>query len=158
MGCEWRQTDWRSIKDDREKYAAYLCSREWSVLKAAVHERARGRCERCEINQIDAVHHLTYARKYREDLDDLQAICNPCHEFVHGKSDFDPKPGCAALQLDASGRVLINAGGVLYDFELSAGVAMIGGTVTANLLHKVISRAEEIADAVRDEREEDARG
>lgn len=84
-------SDWRSIKDDREKYAAYLCSREWSVLKAAVHERARGRCERCEINQIDAVHHLTYARKYREDLDDLQAICNQCHEFVHGKSDFDPK-------------------------------------------------------------------
>ena len=83
--------DWRSIKDDREKYAAYLCSREWSVLKFQVHERARGRCERCWINAIDAVHHLTYARKYRENLDDLQAICNPCHEFVHGVSDFDPK-------------------------------------------------------------------
>lgn len=88
-------SDWRSIKDDREKYAAYLCSREWSVLKKAVHERARGRCERCEINQIDAIHHLTYIRKYREDLGDLQAICNLCHGFVHGKSDFDPRLLCA---------------------------------------------------------------
>lgn len=151
-------TDWRSIKDDREKYAAYLCSREWSVLKAAVHERARGRCERCEINPIDAVHHLTYARKYREDLDDLQAICNPCHEFVHGKSDFDPKPGCAALQLDARGRVLVNAGGVLYDFVQSVGFAMLRDTVTASQLHMLIDFAEEIADAVRAEREEAAHG
>ena len=151
-------SDWRSITGDREKYAAYLCSREWSVLKAAVHERARGRCERCRINAIDAVHHLTYARKYREDLDDLQAICNPCHEFVHGKSDFDPKPGFAALQLDASGRVLINARGVLYDFELSAGLSMLRGDVTASSLHRVIVEADRIADVVRQEREEAAHG
>ena len=150
--------NWQAMDEGKEKYAAYLCSREWSVLKAAVHERARGRCERCEINKIDAVHHLTYARKYREDLDDLQAICNPCHEFVHGKSNFDPKPGCADLQMDASGRVLINAGGVLYDFELSAGVAMLGGRVTASQLQKVIAEAEEIANHIQKEREEAAHG
>jgi hypothetical protein len=47
-----------------------------------------------------AVHHLTYARKYRERLDDLAGWCNQCHEFTHGKTDFDPKDGvlrCSAL-------------------------------------------------------------
>lgn len=82
--------DWRSIADDREKYQAYLCSREWAEKKVAVHKRAGGKCERCRVLPIDAVHHLTYARKYNEQLEDLQAICQPCHDFTHGKEDFDP--------------------------------------------------------------------
>jgi len=84
------KSDWRSITDDKEKYAAYLCSREWNVLREAVHKRAGGKCERCKVLPIAAVHHLTYERKYREDMEDLQAICTPCHEFTHGKSDLDP--------------------------------------------------------------------
>lgn len=82
--------DWRSIADDREKYQAYLCSREWAEKKKAVHERAKDKCERCGVMPIDAVHHLTYARKYNEQLEDLQAICQPCHNFTHGKTNFDP--------------------------------------------------------------------
>lgn len=83
--------DWRKIKDDREKYAAYLCSREWAEKREAVRERAGGKCERCRVLPMDACHHLTYARKYAEPLKDLQAICNPCHEFTHGKREFDPE-------------------------------------------------------------------
>lgn len=82
--------DWRSIAEEKEKYAAYLCSREWGVLRQAVHDRANGICERCRLNKIDAVHHLSYKRKYREQLEDLQGICNGCHEFTHGRSDKDP--------------------------------------------------------------------
>jgi len=82
--------DWLMIADDREKYAAYLCSREWGVLKKAVHERAGGVCERCCIHRIDHVHHLTYQRKYSERLEDLQGLCKPCHEFTHGLSAIDP--------------------------------------------------------------------
>lgn len=81
---------WQDIADDREKYAAYLCSREWAEKREAVRARSRGTCERCKRNPMDACHHLTYARKYDEQLDDLQAICNPCHEFTHGKRDVDP--------------------------------------------------------------------
>ncbi len=93
--------DWKTMKDGREKYGRYLASREWALLKEQVHKRADGKCERCRINPIDAVHHLTYVRKYQEDLADLQAICKPCHEFTHGKSDYDPRgpvktaPTCA---------------------------------------------------------------
>ena len=78
-------SDWRDITNDKEKYQAYLCSREWAEKKEAVRERAGGRCERCFIMSLECVHHLTYARKYNEPLDDLQGICNGCHEFIHGK-------------------------------------------------------------------------
>lgn len=82
--------DWKRMPEGKEKYAAYLCSREWSVLKEAVKERSGGVCERCTVNKMDHVHHLTYARKYGEQLNDLQACCKHCHEFIHGKSDVDP--------------------------------------------------------------------
>lgn len=86
-------TDWKDIPGDtKEKYGLYLCSREWAELKRAVHERAGGKCERCRRNPIDAVHHLTYDRKYAERLEDLQANCDGCHAFTHGKSDIDPSP------------------------------------------------------------------
>lgn len=81
---------WQGMKDDKKKYAAYLCSREWAVLKEAVKRRSGGVCERCMVNPMDHVHHLTYERKYAEELDDLQACCKQCHEFIHAKSDVDP--------------------------------------------------------------------
>ena len=82
--------NWQDIEDDKEKYQAYLASREWCEKREAVRERAGNKCERCCLLPMDACHHLTYARKYNERLEDLQAICTPCHEFTHGKSDFDP--------------------------------------------------------------------
>jgi hypothetical protein len=83
-------SDWRSITDDREKYKAYLCSREWALLRNEVRKRCGGICERCNDNEMECVHHLTYARKYRERLEDLAGWCNACHEFTHGKTDHDP--------------------------------------------------------------------
>jgi len=83
-------TDWRTITDDREKYQAYLCSREWAEKREAVRKRAGDKCERCKVLPMAACHHLTYERKYREELTDLQAICQACHDFTHGKSGVDP--------------------------------------------------------------------
>lgn len=82
--------DWRATSGEREKYQAYLCSREWGVKKEAVRKRAGGICERCNANQMDHVHHLTYARKYQEELGDLRALCKPCHDFAHGRASYDP--------------------------------------------------------------------
>jgi hypothetical protein len=82
--------DWKLMPAGKEKYDAYLCSREWSVLREAVRERSLGVCERCNANQMDHVHHLTYIRKYRERIEDLRAMCKECHDFTHGKSDYDP--------------------------------------------------------------------
>ncbi len=85
------QQDWRSISDDKEKYQAYLCSRDWAKLKKAVHARADGKCERCGLFDIGAVHHVTYARKYEEDLADLAGWCKHCHAHEHAEHWFDPK-------------------------------------------------------------------
>ena len=76
--------------NDRERYQRYLCSREWSLLKEAVRSRCHGICERCHWKEMDACHHITYARKYNERIDDLQGLCNGCHQFIHGKLDVDP--------------------------------------------------------------------
>lgn len=92
--------DWKDLPEGKEKYSAYLCSREWGLLRAAVHERAEGWCERCYIHKINAVHHLTYIRRYKEHLDDLQGICNKCHEATHGITTEewkDPASGYAIL-------------------------------------------------------------
>jgi len=87
---EVRLMRWQEMTEGKEKYAAYLCSREWSVLKEAVKDRSNGLCERCSVNAMDHVHHLTYKRKYEERLSDLQACCRQCHDFIHAKSEFDP--------------------------------------------------------------------
>src|SRR5215831_14192625 len=82
---------------NREEYQTYLASREWALKREAIRERARGICERCRLNQMEAVHHLTYARIGNEPLEDLQAVCNLCHEFLSGKTSVDPvlRPGGA---------------------------------------------------------------
>lgn len=94
-------TDWKSIPEGREKYQAYLCSREWAERRRTVLRRCRNVCERCQANPADTVHHLTYERKYAERSEDLAAWCRRCHDFTHGKSDVDPRaallgdPQCA---------------------------------------------------------------
>jgi hypothetical protein len=78
-------------------YQEYLASREWALLREAVRERSGDKCERCGGPQ-QAVHHLTYERIGHEELTDLQAVCNPCHEYLSAKTDIDPT--------DPSGREL----------------------------------------------------
>jgi hypothetical protein len=72
------------------EYKEYLASREWAVLREKVRERSNNKCERCREAPQEAVHHLTYERIGHELLEDLQAVCNSCHEFVSGKRDTDP--------------------------------------------------------------------
>jgi hypothetical protein len=74
----------------KAEYQAYLASREWALLKEQVRKRSGGKCERCEENNYEQTHHVTYERAGHEELADLQALCEGCHLFVSGKSDDDP--------------------------------------------------------------------
>lgn len=74
-----------------EERGRYYASREWALLKAEVRKRSDGICERCFLNPYTQTHHLTYLRFGKELLEDLQGLCNGCHEFVSGKSSLDPK-------------------------------------------------------------------
>lgn len=71
------------------KYQEYLASREWSIRRNDVHRRADNKCERCFRRPIAAVHHLTYENIYKEPVEDLRALCNECHDWLHGKMDHD---------------------------------------------------------------------
>jgi hypothetical protein len=71
-------------------YKRYLASREWSLLREQVRERSGDSCEHCFVQHQQAVHHLTYERIGRERLEDLMAVCNPCHEYLSGKSNENP--------------------------------------------------------------------
>lgn len=75
---------------DKERYQRYLAGREWGLLKQQVKARSGGICERCKFIPSTAVHHITYARKYNERIEDLQDLCDDCHKYVHGLSNSDP--------------------------------------------------------------------
>lgn len=66
-----------------EQWARYMASPQWECLTASVRARANHLCERCQGAPIDEVHHLTYRRRFRERLTDLQGLCNPCHAYCH---------------------------------------------------------------------------
>ncbi len=71
-------------------YKEYLASREWAERKEAVRERSRGLCERCGIAHYESTHHVTYKNIGNEPLEDLLAVCDPCHAFLSAKSADDP--------------------------------------------------------------------
>jgi hypothetical protein len=70
---------------DREwwrKYESYLQSPQWKRKRAAVLQRAAGRCEACYERKATEVHHSTYQHVFDEPLFDLHAICRECHERI----------------------------------------------------------------------------
>ena len=64
-------------------HTVYLETEQWQRLRRAVLDRSGGLCERCG-RRAREVHHLTYRHWHRERLDELQALCWPCHRRAHG--------------------------------------------------------------------------
>ncbi len=96
--------DWKTMREGKEKYSAYLASREWAVLKEQIKQRSRGICEHCLVARGTQTHHQTYARKYKEPLSDLLHVCAPCHEFLSGKSQDNPADTRPLMMQDHEGR------------------------------------------------------
>lgn len=71
-------------------YYRYLASRNWRLKRRQVLARAFHICERCGDAEARQVHHLSYEHIGHEPLEDLQAICRPCHEYVSGEAWHDP--------------------------------------------------------------------
>lgn len=72
------------------QYDEYLDSTKWRTKRTHIRRRARGWCERCGWQRRVDVHHLTYERLGQELPGDLIAVCEECHQFLHGKSSYDP--------------------------------------------------------------------
>lgn len=84
-------------------YAEYMQSDEWKRKRTRIRRRARGWCERCGVNRRYAIHHLTYERLGHEELGDLLAVCQGCHDFLHAKSDYDPAQAVSSFTKEEIG-------------------------------------------------------
>ena len=75
----------RRFSTANKKYLTYLKSKEWRAKRDRVIERCGNVCEHCGHYPVAEIHHLTYDRVFREELDDLQGLCVYCHTFMHHK-------------------------------------------------------------------------
>jgi hypothetical protein len=66
-----------------EEYLAYLKSPQWRALREQVLARDKYQCFECGARGRLEVHHTTYARIFKEDIDDLITLCRACHEEEH---------------------------------------------------------------------------
>jgi 5-methylcytosine-specific restriction endonuclease McrA len=81
---KWLLRQWR-----KWRYARYLRSPGWQQRRGRVLARAGYRCEHCGARVKLDVHHLTYARRGREELTDLVALCRACHRREHAEVRFE---------------------------------------------------------------------
>jgi 5-methylcytosine-specific restriction endonuclease McrA len=65
------------------EYRQYLRSPKWNKLRLETLRLAGYRCQKCGEARPLQAHHLTYDRIFNEAQSDLQALCFPCHEWIH---------------------------------------------------------------------------
>lgn len=61
------------------EYEQYLASVSWADKRDERLRLSRGMCESCGANRKIQVHHLTYERIFKEEMDDLMCLCEQCH-------------------------------------------------------------------------------
>lgn len=64
-------------------YKQYIQSNHWRRTRKQKLKEAGGICERCRRNDATQAHHLHYGSLGKEKMEDLQAVCRPCHEKIH---------------------------------------------------------------------------
>lgn len=79
--AEQRREQWR------QEHSEYLRGEEWRFKRSLVMKRANWICEGCGFNRATQVHHLTYDHHGNEFLWELAAVCDDCHNRVHGHGD-----------------------------------------------------------------------
>ena len=88
----WQQR-WRTLYEERRQttgsawwlwYNGYLESDVWKAKRRLVLLRENGVCEACREEKATVVHHETYANVGQEPLFELRAVCDSCHEALHG--------------------------------------------------------------------------
>ncbi len=77
---------WQSEAERKRRYAEYLQSPAWRFKRQQVLDRDGGICQGCRKREATEVHHLTYKRFGCEMLFDLIAVCDDCHNRIHGRN------------------------------------------------------------------------
>lgn len=61
-------------------YDIYLQTDHWVSLRERKLKQSGYQCERCKREDTLQVHHKTYERRGKEKLEDLEVLCDECHE------------------------------------------------------------------------------
>lgn len=64
------------------EYQAYLSTDHWKNKRSTILEKRGCTCEKCE-EWGNEIHHLTYDNLWNEKDEDLQVLCDDCHEATH---------------------------------------------------------------------------
>lgn len=95
MRIAQKPADWRLI------YEAFIHSDAWKAKRLRVMKRANALCESCLDQRAQEVHHLMYpspitlATLANQPCYQLRALCQDCHDRVHGRpvrSSEKPRP------------------------------------------------------------------
>jgi 5-methylcytosine-specific restriction endonuclease McrA len=68
-----------------EAHNEYLQTDEWQEKREAVLDREDSLCQGCRAALATQIHHLNYDNWRDELLFQLVALCEDCHERVHGR-------------------------------------------------------------------------
>lgn len=67
-------------------YKQYLTTPHWKAVRARAIRQADGECRLCGSTRRLIAHHQNYDFVGCEESGDVIAICNGCHDKIHGKS------------------------------------------------------------------------
>ena len=80
-------------------YLAYLKSKKWYNVRLRKFKQDGAICEKCGATENLHVHHLTYDRLFREEMEDLMVFCEKHHKQVEEFKRLGgiPKKGDVAI-------------------------------------------------------------
>ena len=74
----------QELDDKIQTFLRYISSKKWRELRESRLKIDDYQCVLCKIKEgILICHHLTYARLYKENLNDLIILCSKCHDRIH---------------------------------------------------------------------------
>lgn len=77
--------------------------RRCATVRVEAHERAGGVCQRCHAERSHDIHHVNQrSTGGTDDLDNLVALCRPCHMHIHDHIAEAVRDGWIYSQKDMS--------------------------------------------------------
>lgn len=84
VGERGRIYPYHSNNMNKAQYHEYLLSEEWKLRRKEVFKYHGRNCKKCDGNIGIHIHHRTYVRVGKEDIqNDLIPLCPNCHKAVH---------------------------------------------------------------------------
>lgn len=77
----------RKVISSREDYKMHLESQYWQTLREVALSKSKYQCSSCGATYGLQAHHLTYKNIGNEHINDVQILCNRCHEREHKQHD-----------------------------------------------------------------------